>query len=459
MNAPAAERPPSLARVATDLRDELLLGFSLARTHRFQRDTLTMLLSYYERYGPVFSFRTLHRPVVAMIGPAANHFVTVSGTDNFSWRLGMFGEQLIPLIGNGLITTDWEYHDRARRIMMPAFHRRRMDAAVAVMVDEAERALAGWRHGGIVDVYEWVRDVAMSIAMRALVGLDPREGGIGHRAAVLFERGLSFYDTESWMMLLRGPGTPWARLQGHRRALDRIIFAEIEHRQARGADGDDVLSMLIEARDEAGEGFTPPELRDQLKHLLFGGHDTSSSTFSFLAYELARNPDVFARLLDELDAELGGRAPTAEELIHGLPYLSMVLDETLRLYPPVWFGPRKTVKEFEFEGHRIPAGVHVIHSSWVTHHLPEVFPDPKAFLPERFEPAARTALPPGAYIPFGGGQRICIGKRFGQLVVKALAATVLQRFRWELAPGYALRIGKVPTLSPEGGLKIVARVR
>ncbi len=439
------------------------LSISLRRTQRIQRETLQMLLSYYERFGPVFAFRSLHRRIVALIGPAANHFVTVSGAENFSWRQGMFGEQLTPLIGDGLITTDEEYHDRARRIMMPAFHRRRLDSAVEVMSQEAERALESWTPGTRIDVYEWMRELAMDIAMRALLGLDPHAGGIGREAARLFERGLAYYDEDTWKTLLRGPGTPWSRMQAARRGLDAIIFDQIESRRgrprARGTSADDVFSMLLEARDEAGEGFTATELRDQLMHLLFGGHDTTSSTLSFLMYELARNPPVLERLTDELDNVLAGRAPSTDELIGELPFLSMVVDETLRLYPPVWFGPRLTVKPFEFCGYLIPAGIHVIHSSWVSHRLPEVFPNPEAFIPERFSPEARRHLPPGAYIPFGGGQRICIGKRFGQLAVKAVAATVLQRFRCELAPGFELRVAKVPTLSPEHGLPMTVFAR
>jgi cytochrome P450 len=436
------------------------MRFSLLRTHRLQRETLGTLTSLYQRYGPIFAVRSLHRPVVAMIGPQANHFVTVSGAENFSWRKGMFGEQLIPLIGDGLITTDWEYHDRARRIMLPAFHRRRLDGAVEVMLDEAARALDRLTPGTSLDLYEWVRDLAMSIAMRALLGLDPSSGGTGHEAAVAFERALAFYDTETWLMLLRGPGSPWSKMQASRRALDRIVFSQIEARRQSGdGAGDDILSMLLEARDEEGEGFTSQELRDQLMHLLFGGHDTTSSTLSFLFYELARHPAVRDRVLAEQDAVLDGRPPTAEELLNGLPYLSMVVDETLRLYPPVWFGPRMSVKPFEFAGHRVPAGVHIIHSSWVTHHLPDVFADPEAFIPERFTPEARRKLPQGAYIPFGGGQRICIGKRFGQLVVKAVTTLVLQRFGVELAPTYELRVGKLPTLSPEGGLPVVIGAR
>jgi cytochrome P450 len=429
------------------------MSFSLARTHRLQRDTLPMMLELYERYGPVFSIRSFHRPLVVMLGPEANHFVTVSGAENFSWRKGMYGEYLTPMIGDGLITTDGEYHDRARVIMMPAFHRQRLDGAVAVMLEETERALAGWRPGDTVDAYAWGRELAMNIAMRAVLGLDPGQVGVGREAAALFERMLAYTNAEVWATLLRGPGSPWARMQVARRDLDQIIYAEVRRRRA-AAPGDDILTMLIEAG-----AFTDAELRDQLMHMLFGGHDTSSSTLAFLLYELARHPAVLARVVAEQDALLGSRPPTAEEMINGLPELRMAVEETLRLYPPVWFGPRRTVKTFSFAGHEIPAGTHILHSSWVTHHLPEVFPDPEAFLPERFAPEARRSIPRGGYLPFGGGQRICIGKRFGQLMVEVVATTLLRRFRIELKAGYQLRLEKLPTLSPGNGVSVVVRER
>ncbi len=468
MKAPPAERPPSVTRLLIETRDELRRkptlppgehSFSLARTHRFQRDTLKMLLEYRERFGNIYTVRLFHRPTVVMLGPEANHYVTVSGAHKFSWRRGMFGEQLTPLIGDGLITTDDEYHDRARKIMMPAFHAKRMDSAVAVMADEAERAVEPWSQGTTVDVYHWIRDLSMSIAMRALLGLDPRSGSVGHEAATWFERGLAFYDTETWMMMLRGPGSPWSKMKAARGRLDEIVYAEIANRRHADAEGDDVLSMLLSARDEDGEGLTDTELRDQLMHLLFGGHDTSSSTVSFLVYELIRNPDVMARVVAEIDQVLAGRAPTMAELAKELPELDLAMDETLRLYPPVWFGPRMAVEDFEFEGHAVPAGTQIIHCSWASHRLPDVFPDPEAFIPERFTAEARSALPKGAYIPFGAGSRICIGKRFGQLVVKAVVVTILQRYRLDLAPGFELEVDKLPTLSPRGGLPVVPAPR
>jgi cytochrome P450 len=446
VSVPPRERPPSLGRIASDVADELRrrpklppgeLWPSAKRSHRFQRDPLGSLLGYYERFGPVYSVRVVHRPVVAMIGAEANHFVTVSGAQHFSWRQGMFGEQLSPLLGAGLITSDWEYHDRARKIMMPAFHARRMDAAREVMLDETERALARWQPGETVDIYHWIRALSMSIAMRALMGLDPH-GGKGRHAAEVFERALSFYLTESALMVLRGPRTPWAKFMQARRELDAIVYAELAERRRSAREGDDILSMLMATKDEDGNGFTDKELRDQINTILFGGHDTSSSTFSFLMYELARNPQLRERAAADDDQ------------------LDRAIEETLRLYPPVWFGPRKTVSAFEFSGYEIPAGTHIIHSSWATQRLPQYFPEPERFDPDRF---LHRDWPKGAYIPFGGGQRICIGKRFGQLVVKTVAATVLQRFALDVAPGYELQTAIAPTLSPKHELPMVVRAR
>ncbi len=433
--------------------------FNLARTHKVAHDPLPILLSAYERYGPIFSLRLLHSRVVFMLGPEANHFVTVSHPENFHWREGSFGD-LIPLLGDGLLTIDDGYHDRARQIMMPAFHREQIEAAVEVMTAEADAAIEALPVGEAVDVYEWMRNLAMRIAMRALLGLDPDDDGSGARAATHFERALGFYGIDFPLRLLRGPGSPWRRLLRARAVLDEIVLGEIARRR-REPDPErrDVLSLLLGARDESGAGFTDVEVRDQVMTLMFAGHDTSTSTLTFLVYELARHPDALARLQAEQDEVLDGSPPTPEQLERELPYLEMVMDETLRLYPPAWIGPRRAVREFEFGGHHVPAGTYVNYSSWASHRLPEVFPDPEAFIPERFARERKTALPRGAYIPFGGGRRICIGKRFGQTEVKLVATMLLQRLRLELLPGRTMTVRQMPTLSPRGGLPMRVRPR
>ena len=201
-------------------------------------------------------------------------------------------------------------------------------------------------------------------------------------------------------------------------------------------------------------------MRDQAITLLFAGHDTTTSTISFLFYELARHPHEVALLLDEQERVLeGGRAPAAKDLAGGMPRLEMVLDEVLRLYPPAWIGPRRAVEAFELAGVHVPAGAPVNYSSWASHRLPDVWADPEAFLPERFAPEAKAALPKGAYVPFGGGSRTCIGMRFGEMEIRAIATMVLQRFRLELVPGRTMTIRQMPTLSPRHGMPVTVRAR
>ena len=417
---------------------------------------LDELLDAYSRYGPVFTLRTFHLAGVWMLGPEANRFMLVTDRDKFIWRDGMLGD-LIPLIGDGLLTTDGEYHDEARRIMMPAFHRNHVVTATTTMIEEADRAIDGWRDGDRVDLYDWSRHVAMRVAMRALFGLDPDATG-GHDVAEEFERGLSFHGEEFVLQVLRGPGAPFERVKSARRILDRLLGEEIARRRA-GYESDDVLTMLLQATNEGGSELSDEQVRDQALTLLFAGHDTTTSTVAFLFYELARDRSWRERLEAE-QAELGGDGvPSGEQLFSELPLLDQALDETLRLYPPAWVGPRRAAVDFEFAGHRIPAGVPVNYSSWASHRLPEVFPDPDAFRPERFAPEARAKLPKGAYVPFGAGPRICIGMRFGQLEVKAIASRILSRFRVELEPGWELQIRQMPTLSPQGGLPVRVSAR
>ncbi len=421
---------------------------SLVLTERMRRDPLSVLLTAYEEHGPIFAIRIFHGVQVFMLGPEANRYILVTDRDKFRWRDGNLGD-LIPLIGDGLLTTDGEYHDRARQAMLPVFHRERIAAAAQVMSEEAEAALSGWRPGARVDLYDWTRHVAMRVAMRALFGFDPDRSGVD--VAATFERGLSFYEREYFLQVLRGPGSPFARLRRVRRTLDRIILGEIARRRAAGRSGEDILGLLIEATDDEGEGLGDEQIRDQVLTLLFAGHDTTTSTVAFLFYELARDPEWLERVTEERRAVADG-PPSAEQLFGGMPALDMAVHETLRLYPPAWIGPRRAIEDFEFAGHRVPAGLPVNYSSWASHRLPDVFEDPHAFRPERFAPEARAKLPKGAYVPFGGGPRICIGMRFGELEVRAIAAAILARFRLGLEPGRRMRVRQMPTLSPRGGL-------
>ncbi len=410
--------------------------FSMARTKRFDHDPLGLLLESYERFGPVFTLRVFHHNAVFMLGPEANHYVLVSHASNFAWRTGHMRD-LIPLMGDGLLTIDGAFHRTHRKLMLPAFHRERIEAATDVMREEVEHALTTFEPGAVLDLYHWTRRIALRIALRALFGVDPdtaQAGGLN--AADEFESALAFYSRDYLLQILRGPGTPYGRLMRSRRRLDQLIYGEIDRRRATGERGMDIMSLLLDASDDEGESLERKHIRDEVMTLLFAGHDTTTSTVAFLFYELARNP----RIADDPGISV-----------------EMVVDETLRKYPPAYIGPRRAVETFEFEGVRVPGGAHVEYCSWASHHLPHVFPEPEEFRPERFSEENKAMLPRGAYVPFGGGSRTCIGMRFGLAEVAVIARAILERYRLELVPGYELNIRHAPTISPRDGLPVRVR--
>jgi cytochrome P450 len=441
--APASMPTSPFRRVWFDIQSERRVSvpfppgdtrFSMRRTERFARYPLPILLDAYARYGPVFTLRILHANSVWMLGPEANHYVTVSHASNFTWRNGFMAD-LIPLLGDGLLTIDGEFHRRSRKIMLPAFHRERLEAAHSFMEGETARALDRVRLGQAFDLYRWTRELALRIAMRALFGLDPdaaRAGGLD--AAGEFESALSFWSRDYVLQMLRGPYTPWRRMTDSRARLNQLIHAEIDRRRATGERGEDILSMLIDATDEEGRTLDRRHIRDEVMTLLFAGHDTTTSTVAFLFYELARHPE----LVDDPDFKL-----------------EPAIDETLRLYPPAWIGPRRSVDDFELHGVRVPGGVPVNYCSWASHHLPDVWDEPEAFRPERFAPGNREKIPKGAYVPFGGGSRTCIGMRFGQAEIAVIASRILERHRLELVPGYLLRTRQMPTIGPKHGMPMM----
>ncbi|MCW3069116.1 MAG: cytochrome [Solirubrobacterales bacterium] len=458
-----------LSVLLSDLREERAASvpfppgetrLSMARTRRFANEPLPMLLDAYERFGPVFTLRLFHSNVVFMLGPAANHYITVTHASNFLWREGHFRD-LIGLMGDGLLTIDGEFHRRSRLIMLPAFHREHIAASVEVIVEETTRALEQFTPGAVVDLYAITRRLALRVAMRALFGLDPDgERARAIDAAGLFEQALAFYASEYVLRVFRGRGSPWARLQAAARKLDTLIYSEIAERRATGRRGQDILSLLLDAHDEDGNTLSDLQIRDEVMTLMFAGHDTTTSTVSFMFYELARHPQIVDRLLAEQDAELAGRRPSASQMVSGeLGELELVLEETLRKYPPAWVGPRRAIDAFEFEGHTVPERAFVNYCSWASHHLPDVFAEPEAFRPERFTPEARAALPKGAYVPFGGGSRTCIGMRFGQLEVRTIATVILSRFTFSLPEDFRLEIRQMPTISPKRGLPVIVHPR
>ena len=432
---------------------------SWSHTRRIISDPLGLLLEHERRFGPVFTIRLLHEPIVWAVGAEVNHQILVGEFDAFSWRDGRFAD-LWPLLGDGMLNIDGPYHRDFRMLMLPAFHRDYVAGVAETMIEEAVAAAESLVEGEVLEVYHWTRELALRIALRGLLGLDAA-GGREQALAKAFEDSLAIHGEPILLQLLpSAPGTPLARAIAARKRLDALVRAEIEERRRRGDPGRGVLGLLLAATDDAGSPLPAGVVRDQAVTLLFAGHDTTTTTFTFLLHELGRTAPARQALEDELDQVLAGRDPTPSELDgRALPVLERTLKETLRCYPAAWVGPRRATRDVTLGGVPIPAEIGVQYSSWATHHLPALYPDPFRFDPDRFLPEREAALPRGAYIPFGGGSRMCLGKRFGEYELRALAAVLLTRVRLEPQSVADPQIVTTPTLGPKGGLRFVVRGR
>lgn len=466
---PAPMETRLLARITDDVRRERRvrrraalppgsLAPSWENTRRVIADPLGLLLEHERRYGPVFTIRLLHEPIVWAIGAEVNHQILVSEFDAFQWREGRFAD-LWPLLGDGLLNVDGAYHRDFRLLMVPAFHREYVAALAETMLEQARVATEALREGETIELYHWVRELALRIALQGLLGMSA-DGDRARALAGAFEASLAIHGEPVLLQLLPAPRTPLARAIAARREVDRVVSEEIRERRRRGDPGRGVLGLLLSATDDHGAPLSEGAVRDQAVTLLFAGHDTTTTTFTFLAHELGRTPAARAALEAELDGVLAGRPPTAGDLDgQALPVLERSLKETLRCYPAAWVGPRRTTRDVTLAGTRVPAEIGVQYSSWATHHLPALYPDPFRYDPDRFLPEREAALPRGAYVPFGGGSRMCLGKRFGEYELRALAAVIFARLRLEPISHADPMIATTPTLGPKGGLRFTVRAR
>src|SRR5581483_6932290 len=467
--APAPMEMGFIARLSDDLRRERRIrrraklppgstAPSWSHTKRIISDPLGLLLEHVQRYGPVFTLRLLHEPIVWAVGAEVNHQILVSDFDAFQWREGRFAD-LWPLLGDGLLNTDGPYHRDFRILMLPAFHRGYIASVAETMIEEALAAAEALRVGQHLEIYGWVRELALRIALRGLLGIEAADGR-DRALATAFEASVAIHGEPVPVQMLPLPKTPLARAIAARRTLDSMVRAEIEERRHRGHAGSGVLGLLLSSTDDRGEPLSSSVVRDQAGTLLFAGHDTTTTAFTVLVHELGRHPQARAAVEDELDRVLRGKNPTATELDgSALPVLERSIKETLRRYPPAWVGPRRTTRDVTLEGVPVPSEIGVHYSSWVTHHLAHLYPEPFRFDPDRFLPEREASLPRGAYVPFGGGSRTCLGKRFGEYELRTLAAVLFSRIRLEPLSRQEPQVVTTPTLGPKGGLRFVVRAR
>ena len=259
---------------------------SYTNTRRIISDPLGLLLEHERRFGPVFTIRLLHEPIVWAIGAEVNHQILVSDFDAFSWREGRFAD-LWPLLGDGMLNIDGAYHRDFRMLMLPAFHREYVTGVAETMIEEAVAASESLVEGEVLEIYHWARELALRIALRGLLGLDIT-GGREQPIAQAFEESLAIHGEPVLLQLLPAPGTPLARAIAARKRLDAHVRAEIDERRRRGDPGRGVLGLLLAATDDAGSPLPAGVVRDQAVTLLFAGHDTTTTTFTFLLHELGR---------------------------------------------------------------------------------------------------------------------------------------------------------------------------
>jgi cytochrome P450 len=366
------------------------------------------------------------------------------------------------VVGDGLLTSEGDHWRRQRRLAQPSFHKERIAHFARAMVEEAESMLDRWSASAAldsVDVAEEMRRVTLAIVGRTLFSSDVgRYVGDVTRG---LDGALAFVDRRLGQAIrspLGFPSRPNRRFRDSLRLLDGVTAQIIESRRGHEAGFEDLLSMLMSAVDEeSGEQMTTHQVRDEVMTFLLAGHETSANALAWSLHLLAQNPSERERLEHEVDEALRGRAPVIDDA-PALPFARTVIEEALRLYPPVWALERHTLGPDVLAGYEIPAGAGIVTSPYLTHRHPEFWEDPRAFRPDRFAPEQVASRPPFAYFPFGGGPRQCIGNTFALVETQLVLAAIVQRFRLDAAPGTHVRAQARVTLRPEG-LRMTVRPR
>jgi cytochrome P450 len=366
------------------------------------------------------------------------------------------------LLGTGLLTSEGDVHLRQRRLAQPAFHRQRVAAYGATMAAYAAARRDRWRSGATVDVHQEMMALTLAIAGKTLFDADVEHEAaeIGAALATTFQSFHFGFFLPFGELLERLPLPATLRFRKARARLDATIYRMIDERRRSGADRGDLLSMLLLAQDTEGDGggMTDLQLRDEAMTIFLAGHETTANMLTWTWYLLSQHPDVEARLHAEVDAALGDRLPTANDLAR-LPYSRMVLAEAMRLYPPAWIIGRRALGPFEAAGYEIPARSIILASQYVTHRDARWFPDPERFDPERFTPEQQAARPKFAYYPFGGGPRVCIGEQFAWMEGVLVLATIAQRWTLRLVPGHPVALQPIITLRPKFGMRMTVEAR
>ena len=409
-------------------------------------------------YGDLPFFRLGSFPVYLLNHPDLVKEVLVTQQSNFIKSRALQRSRV--LLGDGLLTSEGEFHTRQRRLVQPAFHRERLAAYGDVMSEYAARLSDRWTDGSTLDVAHEMMQLTLAIVGKTLFSADVESEAseIGEALTTVLKmfRLLMMPFSE---YLEKLPLPSMRRFEKARARLDATIYGLIQQRRKSREDTGDLLSMLLLAQDEEGGGpMTDQQVRDESLTLFLAGHETTANALTWTWYLLSQNPECERRLHQELDAVLAGRVPKAADF-PALRYTEMVFAESMRMYPPAWAIGRKAKAPFVLRGINIAGGSILIASPYVTHHDPRWFPDPDRFDPERWTPQVREARPKFSYFPFGGGARVCIGERFAWMEGVLVLATLAQKWKLRLVPGHKVDTLPLITLRTRHGMKMTLEKR
>jgi cytochrome P450 len=425
-----------------------------------QEDPLAFLSELTTRFGDVARYTVDGRAVVFVNRPEHARHVLQERHRAYS-KVGTPDMMMLrPMLGDGLLTTDGDTWMRQRRLAAPAFHRARVEGFGELIVEETIRTLEGWAahaaSGAAFEVGEELTRLTTRVIARALFGADVGELVESFGAAVqAMNEFMGHYDPHDRERL--------RRFLEARGVVDALVHRIISDRRGTratppGEDGGDFLDVLLGARDEVGQPLPAEEVRDQVMTLLMAGHETTAKALTWTLHLLDRHPPAAEAVRAEAEGALAGRAPTVADL-PCLPTGWQVLQEAMRLYPPVWIIARTAAMDDEIGGWAVPRGTLVLVSPWTLHRHPDVWERPDAFDPDRFLPEREAERPPFAFLPFSGGPRQCIGKHLASVESQLALTLVLLRFQVEVVPGHPVEPEALVTLRPRHGLPVVVTRR
>lgn len=406
------------------------------------------------RYGDITYFKMGPQEVFLLNHPDFIKDVLITHHARFMKGRGL--QWAKRFLGEGLLTSEGQFHRRQRRLSQPAFHRQRISTYGAVMADYGDRTAERWRDGQTVDMSEEMARLTLDVVAKTLFGadVDTEAAEIGWALTEVLG-GFQGFMSPFASVKARLPLPSNRRFAEARRRLDGTIYRLIDERRASGQDRGDLLSMLLLAQDEEGDGqgMSDLQLRDEAMTIFLAGHETTANALTWTWYLLSQNPEVERRLHEEVDQVLGGRAPALED-IPQLRYVEMVLAESMRLYPPAWVLGRMALEPHEVAGYTVPVGAVVVMSQFVMHRDARFFPDPERMDPQRWTPEARYERPRHSYFPFGAGPRQCMGESFAWMEGILLLATLARKWRMKLVPGHPVVPQPLITLRPRHGMRM-----